>query len=223
MLILAIDTSSRYGSVALLAGEEILAEVRTAAEGTHASHLVPCIELVLRVGGTAIAELDALACVTGPGSFTGLRVGLSTAQGLALGAQRVCVGVTALEALAEIARGRAPRVVALVDGFRSDVFAQKFDGDTGTPLDEPEATSPADIAGAAGDGSLVAFIGSGAERYHAALAGACGTAVFVPGTHYLASSAARLAARRVSEGLVVPPEELRPLYVRPPDIRPSRA
>ena len=220
MKILAIDTANGFGNVVILVDGQVLGEVRISTNGGHASHLLPSIDLVLRVAGLSVTDLDGLAAVIGPGSFTGIRVGLSTLQGLALAAERVCVGISTLEALAATARGLAPRVVALVDGFRSDVFAQEFDGVTALPVGPPRATTAREAA--TGLLGPVAFTGSGAVLYRDEIAGECDGALFPPSERFLATAVGELAGRRLEAGLAVSAEHLRPLYIRPPDIRPSR-
>ena len=108
MRILAFDTSTLYGSAALADDGDIVGEIRFLAKSSHSTLILPAIERLLAMAGVAPAELDAIATVVGPGSFTGLRVGISTAQGLALGAALPCLGVTAFDALAARIRGRRP-------------------------------------------------------------------------------------------------------------------
>jgi len=106
MLVLAVDTTTAQGSVAVVAEDAVRAEVRFLARDTHSRHLLPAIEFVLRAGETPIEGLAAFAVACGPGSFTGLRIGISTVQGLAAASGRGCVAVTALDALAFEARGQ---------------------------------------------------------------------------------------------------------------------
>jgi tRNA threonylcarbamoyladenosine biosynthesis protein TsaB len=204
--------------VALLVGDRIVVEVRLAVEAGHSKTLLPAVEMALRAASLEAGELDAVAGVTGPGAFTGLRVGLASLQGIALAADKSCVGVSSLEALAETVKGRVGRIVAMVDGFRSDVFAQDFDGKTLEPLGEARVTTAAAAAalGAAG----VIFVGSGAQRYRKEIELSCPGAVVADHEAFLAVAVARIAARRARAGATIAPDELRPLYIRPPDIRP---
>lgn len=221
--ILAIDTSASEASVALLIAERIVVELRLALDGGHSTTLLPAIEMALRVASVAPRELDAVAGVTGPGAFTGLRVGLASLQGIALAADRRCVGISSLDALAETAKGSAERIVALVDGFRSDVFAQDFDGRTGEPLGEPRvttATAAAAAAAAEGHAGSVTFVGSGAVRYRGEIEAVSPRSAILAHERFLAVAVAHIAAQRVRIGATVSPDALRPLYIRPPDIRP---
>ena len=99
MKVLAVDTTSERESVALADDLVVRAEVRVRAAG-HSRQILSAIEFVLRASGTAAGEIEGYAVTVGPGSFTGLRVGLSTVQGLALASGRPCLGVSTLDVLA---------------------------------------------------------------------------------------------------------------------------
>src|ERR1041384_6636557 len=102
MIILALDTSTRVGSSAALRGDDVLAEVPGDPSRTHAERLPADLMQALDGAGLVLADVDVFAVATGPGSFTGLRVGIATMQGLALAAGRPLVGVSALDALAQV-------------------------------------------------------------------------------------------------------------------------
>ena len=99
MKVLAVDTTSERESVALTDDLVVLAEARVRAAG-HSRQILSVIEFVLRASGVAAGELEGYAVTTGPGSFTGVRVGLSTVQGLALASGKPCLGVSTLDVLA---------------------------------------------------------------------------------------------------------------------------
>src|SRR5688572_23937355 len=105
MVILALDTSTRTGSCAVLRGDAVLAELPGDAARSHGERLPADLMTVLDRAGVALHAVDVFAVATGPGSFTGLRVGIATMQGLALAASRPLVGVSALDALATVAAG----------------------------------------------------------------------------------------------------------------------
>src|SRR5881296_3774970 len=100
MRVLAIETATPAQSVALLDEDRLLAEASYDAKGSRGGLLLPTVDHVFRKAGVAAKDLDAVAVSIGPGSFTGLRVGLATAKGLALGTGAAVVGVSTLEALA---------------------------------------------------------------------------------------------------------------------------
>jgi tRNA threonylcarbamoyladenosine biosynthesis protein TsaB len=214
--IVAVDTTTPLGSVALVEDGESRAEVRLRAADSHSRWLVRAIALVVEGLGLAPEDVDAWAVATGPGSFTGLRVGLSTVQGLALAASRPCVGVSTLDALAALARGSAPTIVALVDAFRDEVYSGVYDAD-GHPGGEPRVGPvEAVLPGLAG---RVAFVGDGAHRFRARIEAGTPDAIFPVVEPWLATTLGRLATSRLAAGAGTAPEALRPAYIRGADIR----
>jgi len=123
LLLLAIETSGRTPSVALQRGDEPLGDATGRPGRSGAESLLPCIDEVLARAGVALDQLDAFAVSIGPGSFTGLRVGLATLKGLAFGSDRPAVAVSTLEALALAAGPDELPVVALIDARRGEVYA----------------------------------------------------------------------------------------------------
>ncbi len=100
MKLLAVDTSGPVCGAAVLDGEKVLGERISQNRNTHSASLMPMIEDCLESAGTALSEMDALAVTVGPGSFTGVRIGVATVKGLAHGSGKPCIAVDALEALA---------------------------------------------------------------------------------------------------------------------------
>ena len=145
---LAFDTATDVATSALVDDGEVLAE-----RASRARTLLEDVDALLRQGGAHARDLDALAVGIGPGSFTGVRIGLATARGLALALDLRGAGVSTLAALA----AGAPGAVPVVDARRSEVFAL-LDG-------EPSVLAPADLAIAPG----AVCVGDGARRYRALL------------------------------------------------------
>src|SRR5207247_7602237 len=205
------DTTTPLGSFALVEDGEARAEVRLRAADSHSRWLVRAIALVVEGLGLAPEDVDAWAVATGPGSFTGLRVGLSTVQGLALAASRPCVGVSTLEALAALAQGSAPTIVALVDAFRDEVYSGVYDAD-GRPGGEPRVGPvEAVLPGLAG---RVAFVGDGAHRFRARIEAGKPDALFPVVEPWLATTLGRLATSRLAAGAGAGPDALRPGHHR---------
>jgi len=216
MRILAVDTTTPWGSVALVDGDSTIGEIRLRPPAGHSQWLVSGIEALLRHLSLAPSDIEAFAVTTGPGSFTGLRVGLSTVQGLALAANRPCLGVSTLDALALGIAGHAPVLVPLMDAFRDEVFTCRYDAGA-RPLGPARATA----LGAALDGlaGRVAFAGDAVERYRAEIVAACPDALFPNLEPFLAAVVGRMAAPRLARGEGMAPDALRPLYLRDADIR----
>ena len=129
MLILAVDTSGRRGSVALCRGDadkfEVLAQMELEG-GTYSAMLVPCISEILSKYGFAKSEIDGITLVDGPGSFTGLRVGLSTAKALCEILGKPLAAVSMLEALAIIYGEAGEQVTAVLDAGRGELYVGDY-------------------------------------------------------------------------------------------------
>src|SRR6266508_3210490 len=129
MRVLALDTTTRAGSVALVADDEMVVERSGDARRTHAERLPGDILALLSDMGLTPSDVDLFAIASGPGSFTGLRIGIATIQGLAFVTRRRVVGVPALDALAQLASrdaGPGGIVAAWMDAHRREVFAALY-------------------------------------------------------------------------------------------------
>ena len=193
----------------------------------QSERLMPMVREVLSEAGADFPDLDLLAVTTGPGAFTGLRIGLAAARGMALAGDLACFGVTTLDAVAagvsETERQKA-NVLVVLDSKRAEVYAQAFRSDL-RPLSEAQALMPADLAAlmanGEGDADRVLVAGDGAGQVIQALKDKGIEAVLstAPGVPDAATVAA-IAAERWSSGQ--PAEPLRPLYLRPPDAKASK-
>ena len=129
MLVLAIETSGRQGSVALCRGDAVPFEVLAQAElegGTYSARLVPCVGELLHQAGVSKTHFDGIAVVDGPGSFTGLRVGLSTAKGLCEVLAKPLTAVSMLEALALTYGEDGEQVTAVLDAGRGELYVGEY-------------------------------------------------------------------------------------------------
>ena len=147
-VLLAFDTATPYVTVALHDGESVVAEARSEVRMKHGEHLAPLIETVLRDAGVVRQDLTALAVGTGPGPFTGLRVGLVTARTLALVLEIPAYGVCSLDAVAlEAAEGLrfSTDFVVATDARRKEVYLAAYDAQgtrlSGPVVDKPEAVA----------------------------------------------------------------------------------
>jgi len=213
--LLALDTTTPRGSVALLEDEDVRAE-RCMTADSHSQWVASAVADLLAETGWPARELDGFAVAAGPGSFTGLRVGLATVQGLALATGRPCLGVSSLQAMAFPARGQSPTIVPLLDAFREEVYFARFDRE-GRPVGEPGVGSlERALDGLRG---AIAFVGEMAERHAPAIRARHPEARLLAGDPFLAVAVGRLAVPRFRAGEGRPPRELRPLYIRGADIR----
>jgi tRNA threonylcarbamoyladenosine biosynthesis protein TsaB len=233
-IILAIETATRTGSVAIARGESILASRSGDPLSSHSQDLIENIDAVLREAGVELSTIDLLAAAIGPGSFTGLRIGLATAKSLAVSLDRRCVGVSTLAAVSHAA-GVGERIVALLPAGRGEVFAQMFavrDDDV-EALDDPAHISPHALIAKYGSYAHLTWAGEGAHAQvelirNEALAKAIELKVgahepdadgwlLAPAAPGLAEDVAKLASREWRKGNVIDPEELRANYVRASD------
>jgi tRNA threonylcarbamoyl adenosine modification protein YeaZ len=203
-LILGFDTSAAHCAAALLSGNAVLGRRDEAMNRGGGERLLPLLEELLAGAGRAWRELDALAVCTGPGGFTGVRVGVAAARGLALGLGVPAIGVTVFEALAA---GRAGSVVASFADRQDSGHMQAFrDGMALGPVLPWSAEPPWPLAEATVVGS-----GAGALAERLGLRSAPGRDRADP------ADLARVAATRLG----TPQPRPAPLYLRPPDAAPS--
>jgi tRNA threonylcarbamoyladenosine biosynthesis protein TsaB len=222
MVTLALDTSTRTGSCAVVRDDLVLAEVPGDPGRSHGERLPSDLMTVLDQAGCTLADVDTFAVAVGPGSFTGLRVGIATMQGLALAAARPLVGISALDALARAAGNDGPRrVAAWVDAWRGEVFAALYDD--GVAVEPATVERPQALLTRLAHGS-VRFIGDGAAAHRDAIREALGSSADLPGTlePALAGIIGRMAAAEVRAGHRPGPADIQPLYVRRPDAELAR-
>ena len=231
MLILALDTTTPAGSLALVRDGQLLDLAEGDPGETHAARLPGDILDCLARHHLTLGDLDLYGVAVGPGSFTGLRIGIATIQGLAFAHGRPVVGVSALDALAEAAgppsqeRGGAPVLrAAWMDARRGEVYGRLYRpvGSTWQPMGQPLVGRPSDVVAAwfmsSTDGT-VEFVGDGAVACRAELASALGhRASVIETVPPLAPAIATIAAREGAAGRAVAADALRPLYIRRPDV-----
>jgi tRNA threonylcarbamoyladenosine biosynthesis protein TsaB len=219
--LLALDTSTWWAGAALVEGGGVRLERRLHVTDSHAARLLPLIDATLAEAGWDRATLDAFAAVRGPGSFTGIRVGLGLLRGLALASGRPCVGVGTLDAMAQ-ERGPSPGArVPVLDASRGEVYAAVFDATDSPPSATREAWlgSPESVVAAAPPGA-VAF-GAGAEKY-AELLRSAGLAVEPGRAGCGVAGAAGIVAWRRLEAGTPHGADVEPLYLRPADAELAR-
>lgn len=149
MLILALESSAKAASAALLEDESLIAQYSQCCGLTHSRTLLPMVEDMLKNTEKKIADVDLIAVAHGPGSFTGIRIGVSTVKGLAWASDKKCVGVSTLEAMAWHGVCAGGLVCPVMDARRSQVYNALFDiGADGRPvrLTEDRAVSLAVLA-----------------------------------------------------------------------------
>lgn len=241
MLILALDTTTSGGSCALMRDDRIVREDASDSSRSHAARLPGELVSLLEREAVALAEIDGLAVGVGPGSFTGLRVGIATMQGLAVALNRPLFGVSALDALATLAIGgsgpitrpdppHGPEsarpvtdgpVATWIDAWRGEVYASVYEH--GAEVEPPTVAAPEQLLRRLAGRSTL-FTGDGAEVHREAIRAALGHhARFTePVMPLLAGAMAGLAAKDFRAGRRPLPHAIRPLYVRRSDAELAR-
>ncbi len=126
MIILALDSTAQTGAVALCRDEKLLASITLNTGNTHSETLLPSVEALLTMCGLSARDVELFACSEGPGSFTGVRIGVATVKGLAFGSDKPCIGVSTLEALAYNLRGFDGILCPVMNARRSQVYNALF-------------------------------------------------------------------------------------------------
>ncbi len=224
MNILAIDTSTSRASIAIAVGEQIVAESLLNTNRTLSARLLPEIERLLSTAGLALADIELFASSIGPGSFTGVRGGVATIQGLALALDKPCAGFSSLAMLAMNFSLQSTLVCPMLDARKSEVYAALYD--CSVPVPSPRVAdcvlSPAALLDqiAVLTDRQVIFVGDGAVRYHDQIAERLGKlAVFAPFPLHIphASNGVLLALNTVNNGSLLKPSQLLPIYLRASD------
>jgi tRNA threonylcarbamoyladenosine biosynthesis protein TsaB len=214
--LLAIETAGSACSAAVGRGPVVLAAERQAMRYGHVEALLPMIDRVVAASGVSRAALDGIAVALGPGGFTGIRVGLGAAQGIALALKARLIGVTSFAAVAAaLPAGPGVALIAL-DSRREDLYVQLFDRSSGLALSEPAAVMPValvEYVGALAADSALLIAGNIAEIAAVALAGRFDIEIAAESAPDARGVLA--AALRQIEPAESP---VRPLYLRPPDV-----
>jgi tRNA threonylcarbamoyladenosine biosynthesis protein TsaB len=235
-VILSLETATIGGSIFLARGTDALATRVGDPKVSHSNSILSDINECLNEAGLRLADIELFACASGPGSFTGLRIGIATLKALAATLDRPCVGIPTLNAIAQGA-GLSNATVALLPAGRGEVFAQMFSvsEDEIVALDRPAHLSPQDLMGRYGSipeliwagpaahlhrGLLQDFAAEHAIRFVAQVSESKVSAKswnLAPLDPNLAQNVSILALRQFAAGQVQPAESLRAIYVRPSD------
>jgi tRNA threonylcarbamoyladenosine biosynthesis protein TsaB len=224
VIILALDTTTKEGSIAVVHDGIVRVEYVGDGSVTHAQRLPRDVSAVLTGAGVSLREVDLLAVASGPGSFTGLRIGIATIQGLAMAHDLRVVPVSALEALARAAVNPRNMVAAWMDAQRGEVFASLYSAD-GRDLLRPAVSAPpatvlktwsdtVDLRG-------VTFIGDGAIRHIDTIRRDRETEPLVLPPPALAGLIGQIAAEDPARAVLA--HAIVPIYVRKSDAELARA
>jgi len=219
MRILALETSAKSVSAAVVEDGLVLASAFQCTALTHSRTLMPMVDAMLKNAELALPSVDLFAVSAGPGSFTGLRIGISALKGLAWTLDRPCVGVSTLEAMAQNLAHTDALLVGAMDARRSQVYNALFRAEGGvlTRLCPDRAIALEELCALLPAGERTLVLGDGAQ-----LAYDCFTARGIPcalapaALRYQNAVGVALAAERAfARGEAVSAQALRPVYLRP--------
>ncbi len=224
MKILSIECSATPCSVALSDGENIIANAFTMERLTHSQTLMPMVEDVLSRGKTSPCELDGFAIAAGPGSFTGVRIGISAVKGMAAAKKLSCASVSTLYAMAQLHKGNDCIVCAVMDARCNQVYNALFEITDGkiTRLCEDRALLCPDLAEeikniSQKSGKSVIITGDGTELFFPFVKELHNVVAAQSEKRYQnAVGVALAAAEKFKNGEVVSPNDLLPMYLRLP-------
>jgi len=168
MIILAVDTTTFTGSVALLKETNLIAEVNIDSSSNYSERLLPAVDFLLKTNKLSIQDIDGFAVAVGPGSFTGIRIGLSTVKSFSFASGKPVAGVSTLKALAEKLRlSQAHLLCPLLDAKKGEVYAALFEskGDKLFEVVPQGVYSPDRFFSLLPSHRVVSFIGNGVEVY----------------------------------------------------------
>lgn len=221
-MLLAIETATPGGSVCVAAGPKVLASRTGDPQVSHSHSLLQDIQDVLVETGVAVGDIDVFAAAVGPGSFTGLRIGLATVKALAATTGRLCVGVPTLSAVAHAA-GPSPATVSLLPAGRGELFVQMFsvtEEGRVKPQDGPAHLSPLNTLARYNSLAEITWTGEGALLLREMIEE---NAQLHQGRLWTIAAGAKLLANSVAavgfmaQEFAVSPELLQAIYVRPSD------
>lgn len=244
-LILSLETATRTGSVALTRGTQLLALRAGDEQTSHSMTLLRRVREVLAEAGAELADVELYAVASGPGSFTGLRIGLATIKSFAATLSRSCVGVPTLSAIA-LAAGTSRQTLAMIPAGRGEVFAQLLrveESGEVSPLTEAVHKPPEKLLSSVGHLNQLLLAGEGVQQHLALIKTVTereGIALDIPEesdnedgdggaskrekrwaiaepVEALAIDIAALAYQHYRSGTTIKPEQLQAIYVRPSD------
>lgn len=219
MLILALDSSAAPASVALLEDGKILSEFYINTKQTHSQTLMPMVESVLKLTNKTLDDVTCMAVSAGPGSFTGVRIGVSCVKGLSMTRNISCAGVSTLRAMAENARQLTGIVCAVMDARCGQVYNALFRAESGklTRLCDDRALPIAELLEECKTFTeKIYLVGDGAELCYKTFAAICAELLLPQLRFQRASGVAMAAQEMIENGQTVTPDALMPIYLRLP-------
>lgn len=221
MLIIAVESSASPSSCALFKDGTIISDMRTNVKLTHSQTLMPMVENMLKITNTSVSDIDVFAVTHGPGSFTGIRIGIAAVKGMALSYNRPCIGLSTLEVIAHNMSYFNGIICSVMDARREQVYNAMFNcnGNYLDRITDDRAISIEDLGHEIeAINKPCILVGDGAEVCYNRLRENNGKIFIAPANlrYQNASAAAKLAFEYYSQGQAVSAAELNPVYLRLP-------
>jgi tRNA threonylcarbamoyladenosine biosynthesis protein TsaB len=222
MKILALDTSSRSCSVAAVENRHLLAEITKEDGETHSRHLMEMIKRTLELSGLASSDIDCFGVTKGPGSFTGLRIGISSVKGLAAASGKPLAGISTLDALAAQVFPTPYLICAVIDARKGEVYSARYRFINGLiqKVAEEEVLEPDKAADGIKESCL--FIGDGASLYAGIIEKKLGDLAHFPEPHFnviRASTVAFMSLKKCEDNDTEDVALFAPHYIRKSDVK----
>ena len=217
MFTLGIETATTACSVALLSSDTLVSEIRIVRKNIHAEKLFGCIQKVFALGDVAIGDVKGIAVSIGPGSFTGLRIGLSAAKGLAYSTGAKIIAVPTLRAIAEHVSYKCANICVLIQSRKDEFYMAQYSHEAGdiSEVLAPSIISADDMLNKIPDGSVIVgpallkldevFLAKLQEKYLVS-----NSSINLPNAY----AVARLGFKKFQEGLYDDPDSLEPFYLQ---------
>lgn len=220
-LILAVETATLAGSIAIARGEAVIGALSGDPAVSHSNTLLADLDRLLADTGIKLPEIDLFAVAVGPGSFTGLRIGIATVKALAATLARPCAAIPTLKTIA-LAGSASDASLALLPAGRGEVFAQLFsvsNDSTVTALDEPSHLAPQKLMDKYGSRKTLLWCGEGAIAQRELIENSSRGKQWrmAPKVENLARYVATLALAKLRNDQLVAADALQAIYVRPSD------
>ncbi len=217
MKVLALETATMAGSIAIVDDKDLIGEVKININVAHAERLMNSVDWLLKTSSVSIKEIDAFAISIGPGSFTGLRIGISTVKGFSYATRKPIVPISTLDAFAGTLPFCTYLICPMLDARKNEVYTglYKWEDDLCRKVIPENAISPGDFLKVIKEPTV--FMGDGAKKYKNLIIDTLQTnAIFAPAAKMSpsASSVAEIAIEKLKEGITADPVSLTPFYIR---------
>ncbi|MGL4741125.1 MAG: tRNA (adenosine(37)-N6)-threonylcarbamoyltransferase complex dimerization subunit type 1 TsaB [Sarcina sp.] len=219
MLILCVDSSSTTATCALVNENQILAEINLNSKREHSAIVMDLIDELLQSYKLSIKDVDVFAISEGPGSFTGLRIGMASIKGLAFGTNKPCISISTLDTLAYNAIMFDGIICPIIDALRDNVYSNLYKVENGALISISEASCIAItdlIAELKNKKEKIIFVGDGVAKHKERIKEDLPNAVFAPlnALYPKASSLGEIAIKKMANGETCTPNDFNPIYLK---------